>query len=518
MSKSEKSILIILGIIVFFCVFSISFYAIRTSNDEFWHLKTGQYIVEHGYHLPQKDIFTYTAADMDWVNHEWLSQVIFYHVYALSGFKGFVLLKSLIIMGAFLGVLLVCYQRTKDWYLSLFAVLIGALASRHTLYPRPYIFSYLLVPIYLYFLYQIRETGIKKWHYVIFPLLMVFWANLHGGAILGLILIGFFLGEEIIQYGWKRWLHKDKAIKVETVKALLVIFGLTLLASFVNPYGWKIFELTSKVMTDKRLVQSIGELQPPDFRFTTYYLSMLVITALAILPTLKKLRIADAFLLLFFGQQSLSHVRHLPLFGLTAASIMAIHLKTTWNQWISPLPFKKDFSAGKMGKVLLTMGIFWLSYSILFSNHQLLLNREMLAGPGFRVNDYPVKAANFILQHDFKGNLFNEINSAGYLMFKLNPTHKVFTDNRFDLFGSQFLPDFYEISEAGTQWQTTLDKYQVNFILINYHESAKLFEALSLSPKWVRVYQDENYIIYLRNLPVNQPLINSLQHLPLFPY
>jgi hypothetical protein len=512
MSKAEKSILLILGLIVFFCVFSISFYAIRTSNDEFWHLKTGEYIVQHGYHLPQKDIFTYTAADMDWVNHEWLSQVLFYQVYAISGLKGFVLFKSLVIMAAFAAVLLVCYQRTKDWYLSLFAVMLGALASRHTLYPRPYIFSYLLLPVYLYFLYQIKETGIKKWHYALFPLLMVLWANLHGGAILGIILIGFFFGDELITYLWNKGIKHHQNSSYTLLKGLFNILCLTLVASLVNPYGWKIYELTSKVMTNKTLIASIGELQPPDFRFTTYYLAMLIITGLAVLTTVKRLRISDALLLLFFGQQSLCHVRHLPLFGITAASILAVHMNYVWNQWAAPLN-----QAKKWLNTILIIGIIWLTYSILINNHQLQLNAEMLEGPGFRVDNYPVRAANFILQHDFQGNMFNEINSAGYLMFKLNPKHKVFTDNRFDLFGSKFLPDFYEISEAGPQWQQTLDKYNVNFIVINYHESSRLYEALLYSDTWTRVYQDPDYVIFLRNDPKNQKLIQSLQVMPSFP-
>src|SRR5690606_29022286 len=63
--------------------FSFAFTPLRTSQDEWWHLKAGRWIVEHRA-LPTHDIFTYAGADFRWYNHEWLSQVIFYLVYALG--------------------------------------------------------------------------------------------------------------------------------------------------------------------------------------------------------------------------------------------------------------------------------------------------------------------------------------------------------------------------------------------------------------------------------------------------
>ncbi|MEO8376841.1 MAG: hypothetical protein ABI579_04155, partial [Candidatus Sumerlaeota bacterium] len=56
--------------------FCVAIVPIRADNDCWWHVKTGQYIHEHG--IPKYDVFAYTAADHVWNNHEWLSQVGFY--------------------------------------------------------------------------------------------------------------------------------------------------------------------------------------------------------------------------------------------------------------------------------------------------------------------------------------------------------------------------------------------------------------------------------------------------------
>ena len=85
-------------------VFCLGFFPLRSSTDEWWHLKTGKWIVEHGYRLPEKDIFSYTSADYDWENHEWLSQVFMYHIYKLGealsfqGWKAVIFAKSILLV------------------------------------------------------------------------------------------------------------------------------------------------------------------------------------------------------------------------------------------------------------------------------------------------------------------------------------------------------------------------------------------------------------------------------------
>ena len=43
-----------------------------TDPDLWWHLRTGQWIVETG-HIPHSDPFSFTRAGSAWVSHEWLS-------------------------------------------------------------------------------------------------------------------------------------------------------------------------------------------------------------------------------------------------------------------------------------------------------------------------------------------------------------------------------------------------------------------------------------------------------------
>ncbi len=55
-----------------------------TDPDLWWHLRSGQWIVETG-HVPHSDPFSFTRAGHAWVSHEWLSEVVFYELWKHGG-------------------------------------------------------------------------------------------------------------------------------------------------------------------------------------------------------------------------------------------------------------------------------------------------------------------------------------------------------------------------------------------------------------------------------------------------
>ena len=56
-----------------------------TTNDLFWHIKTGEHLWNTG-GFSSRDVFSYTTEDLAWIQHEWLSQLIFYGLHELGGF------------------------------------------------------------------------------------------------------------------------------------------------------------------------------------------------------------------------------------------------------------------------------------------------------------------------------------------------------------------------------------------------------------------------------------------------
>src|ERR1035437_428159 len=125
-------------------------------SDFWWHLKTGQYIVEK-HALPVPDPFAFTTAGAGSaypgeeltrhfnLTHEWLAQVVLYLVYRAAGFGGVVLFRAMVmtIFCALVG--LVAYWRCGGFYRSLAAACAtGAIATAFAL-DRPFIFTFLFL-------------------------------------------------------------------------------------------------------------------------------------------------------------------------------------------------------------------------------------------------------------------------------------------------------------------------------------------------------------------------------------
>src|SRR5690348_14002573 len=68
-------------------------------NDTWWQLRAGREMWQtHGVLL--RDVFSHTAYGSFWPNHEWLSQAIFYAVYAAGGLPLLTLFAAAAVVGA----------------------------------------------------------------------------------------------------------------------------------------------------------------------------------------------------------------------------------------------------------------------------------------------------------------------------------------------------------------------------------------------------------------------------------
>jgi hypothetical protein len=131
-------------------------------------------------------------------------------------------------------------------------------------------------------------------------------------------------------------------------------------------------------------------------------------------------------------------------------------------------------------------------------------NLDLVHGNVMSPEDYPVPLLDFIEHMNLPDHMFSESNYCGYYMWRLSPEkHKLFTDNRFDLFGSRFFKEeqviiaaankgdrFKEVGETIEKgWEELLQEWDVNFIVI--HRDARnvhLQEALIQSDKWTDIY------------------------------
>lgn len=524
--EQEKidSLKIILILLILWLVFAYSFTPLRTDSDAWWHLKTGKYIVEHNFKLPLNDVFTFTGEHIRWVNHEWLTQILFYLVFYagelanLGGLRTLIAFKTLVLIVTALMVLYTAYRRSGNFYFAAVFTLITAAIMRRTIYPRPPIITYLLLAIFLFLLYEYRAKRINTLRMFLISIpLMVLWVNLHGGFVLAFIVLAFFIVDAAVN----RSLRGNYAEWRAFVINLLALFGSLFVASLINPYGLHPHLLTFKVMGKKELVRIIPELQSPDFFFTWSYEFLLIFFMIGFAVLRRRIpSLFELLLLVFFTHQSIMHVRHLPLFGIITAPLATWLAAALVEEFRIPPKLVKYFCL-LVALIFVGWGVFHQREGMSYFARNLAL----IKGEEFSKSSYPMEVCDFIIANKFTGNMYNQINYAGYLIWRLSPEyHKIFTDSRFDIWLDRFVWDEkiieggIERNAPGKNWYDLLEKYNINFIVIT--RDAHLNYVLKDNPNWRLVYywlqpysasQFAGWNIYIKNVPENQTLIERCE-------
>jgi hypothetical protein len=164
------------------------------NGDLYLLLFSGRYVAEHG--PVGHDPFPTIQAGAEWLNQQWLSELAFYRAERAVGVTGVTVLYALL-LAAPLALLLMAI-RGKGWILIAgISVLYfpGLLAIIH---PRAAGFTLLLFAVLVVLLLAARgrASGLGDrpasgaWILVAVVALFALWANLHGGFIAGLLLIG----------------------------------------------------------------------------------------------------------------------------------------------------------------------------------------------------------------------------------------------------------------------------------------------------------------------------------------
>jgi len=158
-----------------------------TDPDLWWHLRTGQWIVETG-HVPHSDPFSFTRAGHAWVSHEWLSEVVFYELWKHGGAAALIVFSAIVTTAGFMLLYLRCLSSGGKEHWAAAATAFGALASAPSSGVRPQMFTFILASLLLWLLEGGTEGGTEKdrprlllW----IPPLFLLWLNLHAGFALG---------------------------------------------------------------------------------------------------------------------------------------------------------------------------------------------------------------------------------------------------------------------------------------------------------------------------------------------
>lgn len=445
--------------------------------DFWWHLKTGQYIVQTGI-IPHLDPFSFTKGGAEWVSHEWLSEVVIYTTFRVTGWAGLFLL-----FGAAITVALgVCYWRSEGKpFVAGFATFLAALASAPLFGLRPQMFTFLFASVFIAVLERHLNEN-KQGLLWFLPLGMLVWVNLHAGFALGAALLVLFMAMAALERKWDR------------IKPLILTLGGCLAVIPFNPHGFRMFTYPLETLSSPAMQSLIQEWLSPDFhqfRFLPLAVLMLAtFAAVALSP--QRIKASELVALLVLSFAALRSGRHIPLFAIFAAPTLAKYL-LRWSASQTRLKFSLRPQPLTGARVIINLALLCLPAIVVirqvvdFKAHQSLYESKR----------YPEAAVSVIKNQQLPGPIFNDYNWGGYLIWKLYPERRVFIDGRADVYSDSFLFDYMNTYNADPVWRAQFQRFGIQTVLIEPHSS--LATLLRQEKGWRTVFEDSGAVLFARN-------------------
>ena len=466
-----------------------------TDPDFWWHLKTGQYLVETR-SIPHTDIFSTVRLGSEWIAHEWGSEVFIYSIYRALGYGGLIIAFAILIAISFWIAYRRCQKHAPHPYVAGFAVILGAVATLPTWGVRPQIFSILFASIFLGILDSYSHNQKHRAIWWLVPLMIV-WTNMHAGFAVGIAFIMLTMFGVVLD----GLLLRRQGVG-DIVQALLPI-SLVLLACIaavcVNPNGVRLFSYPFETLTSRTMMQYIQEWRSPDFHEPMFQaLSlMILLTFSALALSKKRARPSEILLLIATGWLTLRSSRNMPFFVLVAIPLLAEHswswiTSHSWGEWLKK---PEDVAAETKIRLKLVLNVLLLVIAPL-ALVTLRVQRTVASQPDAEVKEYPSVAVDFVKANQLAQPIYNEYAWGGYLIWRLYPEYKVYIDGRADVYGDSMIDEFLDIHEGGPAWRRKLDQRGIRTVLVK--PDVPLASLLREDREWRNVFEDKQAIIFVR--------------------
>ena len=441
-----------------------------------WHLAAGDLIRERG-NIPFQDPWSFTLGDKQWYNLSWLWDVIASGLFQHTNFAGLVLFVVAC------GAVIVGYLTSACLSSGASAIAVCvAVLSACALYP-----SFATPPnIYLavspntctmLFCVIFYAECLKRTRCIFLPLMMVLWANLHGGFLLGFLIVAMFGGAALLRRDW----------------ADFKIYGLTgigcFIAIFINPLGWHIYD---------GLTATLGHfVQANITEWQSYYLNMtmpgsipgivymLVFVGLELRysgyrpnPLAPRLL---SWLFLFLG---LSQFRYMSFFFIFSTVPLALHIDRLFSERLRNFQIHRSLlAAGVVAVCALPLTFMQVKPALEFPD---LLSEQ---------------DAQYLRTHLSHARLLNHWNFGGALIFRTQGTVPVFVDGRAaTAYPDALLRDYFKLIEweiDETVWDAVLEKYRIDAVLwMKGHDPLRRF--LVDKRGWKEEYTGLDVSVYVK--------------------
>jgi hypothetical protein len=468
-----------------------------------WHIRVGLDVWQAG--PPQVDRYSYTRAQQPWLSQHWLCDALLALVYQARGWNGLVICSAIVLGWTYRYLFRTVLSAPANvaWAAAL-TLLAAGCAAPHWL-ARPHLLSLFFFLLTFRACWDYHRYGSRGiWA---MPILMAVWCNVHGAFLAGLMVVSVSLLGQLLTPMPDRASYRRRLIGFSAVLVL------SLLATLVNPYGLRLHTHLSGILFSSQVRDLIDEWRAPDFQAgETRPLEIMLLLALCLLALAQKrpglFSLVHLVTWIHFGLQA---VRQVALTSMIAAPVLGeltsgsgeglrqrMHLGRLAD-WMHPLGARAEAWAAeeRAARVPVVSGVVTVILLVL-SAIDLRIPALGMGTARLAPERWPIEAVARLRQQPATAPLFHDLNWGGYLILMAHPDWPVFADDRFELYGREFLVEYLDALEYGASWQSLFDRYRFGYVLVP--PEAPLARVLRQSADWEVLHQDATAVL-LRHVP-----------------
>jgi hypothetical protein len=440
------------------------------ADPDLWgHLAFGRQTLHDG--LGRTDVFSYTAPGAPVLNHEWLSDVITYAVFATLGPVGVVGLR-LALLVAMLG--LVCGAVRRAGGDGLAAALVAALVVvggfPWFVTARPQLYTF--VGLALFLTAMTRADAGDARGLLATPLATVAWVNLHGGVVAGLALLGCWGALRVAQA-----LRADDRRRAATIAVAL---ALHVPAALANPFGvalWRFFAATLVVRRPE--IAEWQHVSPTDLGDLLGVVALAAMAALVVRSGERRDPVQLILAALLCGA-ALSARRHLALALVATAIVAAPHAAAVLSGVAAPGRTRAPAVAA-------------LTAAALLATAGLTRAGCVVVEPG----TVPYAAVEYLKRAGVDGRLAVLFDWGSYAIWHLSPRVHVSIDGRREaVYSPAQLAEHATFLYGSPGWRAPLDRDRVDVALVSPRFA--VYRRLGAEPDWRRAFDDGTAAVFVR--------------------
>lgn len=478
------------------------FHTVSAINQDLGrHIINGQIILEQ-LNVPKINLFSYAYSNFPFINHHWLSEVLFYLMFIHFGFNGLLVFATVIVIIAF--SIIFFFVLKKD---NIIAISIASALYLRVLFERtdirPEILSFLFLSVFITMLYSYNKR-FSKWILMLIPIEFL-WVNTHIYFIIGIAAICLFLSDSILT-------HRKPIINKYT-GILVVVFIGSILATLLNPnslngaiYPFKIFQNYGYPIEENQNIFFLWSYsQKPTIIYFTISLSLLFLT---LFLTITKTKPIDWLLSIFFAIFAIISIRNFPLFVFATFIPLVNSLSIILEKLFSlcrKIPYIRNVINKGTIIVVIFLIIIWQIVQVSFAKTV-----------GFGVEEGAKNAVDFFLKNNLKGPLFNNFDIGSYLNYRLYPKERVFVDGRPEAYPASFFQNIYiPMQKNPLVFQKISKQYSFNAIFFAHTDqtpwAGSFIKQMAHNPEWQMVYLDDYVVIFVKNNDINQEIVKKFK-------